>query len=92
MQSVLSVCDIIHKTSIWGGNMKQTSEYRNQWIANTYDRINLTVAKGKKALIKEHADECGESVNAFINRAIDEAIARDKTKEYCGTGKQHSVC
>ena len=60
--------------------MKQTSEYRNQWIANTYDRINLTVAKGKKALIKEHAEACEESVNAFINRAIDEAIERDKQK------------
>lgn len=30
--------------------------------------------KGKKDKIKAHADSKGESVNAFINRAIDEAI------------------
>ena len=36
--------------------------------------------KGKKDKIKEHADAHGESTNAFINRAIDETIERDKAK------------
>ena len=40
------------------------------------DKVLLRMPKGKKLVIKEHADQCGESVNAFINRAIDEAIAR----------------
>ena len=56
------------------------TEYKNQFIAENYDRVNLTVSKGKKDLIKEHAERCGESTNAFINRAIDETIARDQAK------------
>lgn len=50
----------------------------NKYMAANYDRINLTVPKGKKDKIKSHAEGKGESVNAFINRAIDEAIERDK--------------
>ena len=53
------------------------SEYRNSWIAEKLDRINLTVPKGQKELIKAHAEAQGESVNAFINRAITETIERD---------------
>ena len=53
------------------------SEYRNSWIAEKLDRINLTVPKGKKDIIKAHAEACSESVNGFINRAIDETMERD---------------
>ena len=49
----------------------------NKWIAKAYDRVNLTVPKGRKEQIKAHAEQHGESVNAFINRAINETIARD---------------
>lgn len=45
------------------------------------DRISMRVPKGKKALIKEHADKRGESINAFILRAVDEAMARENTPE-----------
>ena len=52
--------------------------YNNQFIAQTYDRINLTVPKGERKNIKAHADEFdGGSVNAFIQRAIRETIQRD---------------
>lgn len=57
---------------------KASTRAQNKYISKTYDRINLTVPKGHKEEIKAHADIRGESVNAFINRAIDEAIARDK--------------
>lgn len=53
------------------------SEYRNDWISKTYDRINLTVPKGRKEAVKAHAESQGESLNAFINRAITETMARD---------------
>lgn len=48
----------------------------NTYIANHYDRINLTVPQGKKNAIQAAAKASNESVNAFINRAIDEAIER----------------
>lgn len=54
------------------------TEYKNTWIAEKLDRVNLTMPKGKKELIKAHAaKQDGGSVNAFINRAIDETMERD---------------
>lgn len=44
---------------------------------NNYDRVELSVTKGKKDVIKAHASAQGESLNAFINRAIDETMKRD---------------
>ena len=54
--------------------MAGKNDYKNSWIAEKLDRINLTVPKGKKEQIKAFADASGESVNAFINRAIDESM------------------
>lgn len=58
-----------------GENKK--SEYRNAWIAEKLDRVNLTMPKGQKDTIKAHAEAQGESLNAFINRAISETMERD---------------
>ncbi|NCA93204.1 hypothetical protein EOM82_08225 [bacterium] len=52
-------------------------EYNNKFIAEAYDRINLTVKKGQKDIITAHAKANGESVNGFINRAIQETMERD---------------
>ena len=57
--------------------MAGKSEYRNAWIAEKLDRINLTLPKGKKDAIKAHATKKGESVNGFINRAVDEIMERE---------------
>lgn len=53
----------------------------HKYVKANYDRIELTVPKGKKDVIKAHAEASGESVNGFINRAIDEALENDKTVE-----------
>ncbi len=60
---------------------KRKAEWQNRYIERTYDRINLTVPKGDKESIKNHAEALGESVNGFINRAIREALERDATKD-----------
>lgn len=52
--------------------------YNNSFNSIAYDRINLTVPKGQKDVIKAHADSMGESVNGFINRAIESQIEQDK--------------
>jgi predicted HicB family RNase H-like nuclease len=49
----------------------------HKYVKENYDRLELTVIKGKKAAIKEHAESKGESLNAFVNRAIDETVERD---------------
>ncbi len=54
-------------------------KYRNNFINEKYDRINLTVPKGTKEVVKSHAEKYdGGSVNAFIQRAIRETMERDE--------------
>lgn len=53
----------------------------NKYNAKMYDRINIAVKKGKKDTIKEHAEAQGESINAFINRAIDNQMEQDKEQQ-----------
>ena len=57
--------------------MAGDTKKKNEWIADKLDRINLTMPKGKKEIVKAHAESHGESVNGFINRAIGEAMERD---------------
>jgi len=64
---------------------KRKAEWQNRYIERTYDRINLTVPKGNKESIKNHAEALGESVNGFINRAIREALERDAAKDNTST-------
>lgn len=47
------------------------------YVKKTYDRIEVKVMKGGKETIKAHAEAQGESLNAFINRAITETMERD---------------
>ena len=61
--------------------MAGKTEYKNQWQKENMDRINLTVPKGKKDTIKSHCEARGESMSAFINRAVDETMERDNAPE-----------
>lgn len=58
--------------------MAGKTDYKNQWLTENKERINLVVGKGEKARIKNHADKQSESVNSFINRAIKETMERDE--------------
>lgn len=50
----------------------------NKYIAKAYDRVNLTLPKGRKDEVKAHAEQHGESLNGFIQRAIEETMIRDQ--------------
>ena len=52
------------------GKFNQIS-YQNEDIKEKYDRINLTVPKGRKEEIKKKAASAGQSVNEYINTLID---------------------
>lgn len=56
---------------------KTSSKVKDRYNAKTYDDIKVRVPKGRKDVIRDHADRLGVSVNAFIQRAIDETIERD---------------
>ena len=52
-----------------------------KYVKAKYDRHVLTMPKGHKAILQAHVKKRGESLNGFINRAIDEAMARDSAEE-----------
>lgn len=53
----------------------------NKYMKENYDRFLLTLRpKGRLDTIKAHAAAQGESVNGFINRAIDNQISQDRRK------------
>lgn len=51
-----------------------------KYMKNNYEEIKVRVHKGQKDIIKAHAEKNGESVNGFVNRAIDETMQRDTTE------------
>ena len=48
-----------------------------KYVKTRYDRFGLTMPKGRLDEIKAAAAAQGESVNGFINRAIDSQMGRD---------------
>ena len=50
----------------------------SKYMKENYDEIKARIPKGQKEIIKTHAEVHGESLNAFINRAISETMERDK--------------
>lgn len=55
---------------------EKSKEAKKRYDAKTYDIISFRVKKGKKDCIKDVILHTGESMNAFINRAIDECIEK----------------
>ena len=63
------------------GSYKGLTEARKRANKKYNDRfveIKVRVTPEKRSIIKEHAESMGESATAFINRAIDEDMARDQ--------------
>ena len=52
---------------------KATAKY----MKANYDEFKVRTPKGKKEQVQAHTESTGESVNAFINRAIDHEMERD---------------
>ncbi len=63
----------------------------NKYVKNNYDRINVTMPKGKKDIIQAHAEAHSESVNGFINRAIQETMERDNVAVGASTGQIEGI-
>lgn len=58
----------------------------DEYVKTMYEDLRIRVPKGKKEIITSFTISTGESVNSFVNRAIDEAMKKgtpepDKTKE-----------
>ena len=53
----------------------------DRYVKKNYDSFQVRVPKGRKATIRVHAEAQGESVNAFVTRAISETMERDKAPQ-----------
>ena len=53
---------------------KADAKYRKK----SYDEMKLKVLRGEKDQLKEYSNFIGETLNAFVTRAIRETIERDK--------------
>lgn len=51
-------------------NSRARIDANNRYNDKAYDRINLAIPKGQKATIQQYAEQEGESVNAYAQRAI----------------------
>ena len=56
---------------------KQQREAADKYLREKVDSFVTRVDKGKKAIIQSHATVQGESLNGFVNRAINETMERD---------------
>lgn len=54
---------------------KKQFEYQNQYIKQKYDRFTATFPAGKKESYRQFANSHGESLNAYINRLIEEDMS-----------------
>ena len=75
----VSKCDILNELKGCGNmpaskaQQKAVAKYENK----NYDKHLLRMPKGKKAALQAHATERNESLNRFVNRAIDGQLERD---------------
>ena len=49
---------------------KKQTEWTRAYNENAYDRLAITIPKGQKATIQAVADQEGESINGYVNKAI----------------------
>lgn len=52
--------------------LKKRIEENKEYNKQTYDRIEITVLKGRRELIKKRADILDKSVNKYIKDLIDQ--------------------
>ena len=60
-----------------------TDRYRKK-----FDLLQIRVEQGGRDRIMEHAKKHGESMNVFVNRAINETISRDNSESPLSEGEQ----
>lgn len=66
--------------STYKGYDEKSKDRTMRYMKEKRDRIVIGTAKGEKDRYREHAVSQGESLNAFIIRAIEETIVKDKQK------------
>lgn len=56
---------------------KTSWQVKQKYNEKAYDKVYTTIPKGNKEALQAIADGAGESVNTFINKAIEERIKKE---------------
>ena len=56
---------------------KTSAAVKNKYAAKAYDRLQIIVKKGKKSELQAAAESQGDSLNAYIKKAVREQYKRD---------------
>lgn len=59
---------------------KNSYESIKRYEDKAYDKVLVRMPKGKKEVIQSYTEKTGQSVNGFINDAIDEKLERETQK------------
>ncbi len=65
------------KKSTYTGQTEARRKASAKYLKESVEDVRIRVPKGQKAVIKTHAENQGESMNAFVIRAITETMQRD---------------
>lgn len=49
---------------------KKSTDYKRAFNEQAYDRLAVTIPKGHKATVQAAAEQEGESINGFTNKAL----------------------
>ena len=63
----------------------------NKYMKKNYDSLRIVTPKGNKAILQEHAKNRDGSLNKFVNRAIKEALERDKNGETTKAAEEPAI-
>jgi len=66
-----------NKKSTYTGQTDARRKASAKYLKESVEDIRIRIPKGRKEVVKAHAEKQGESLNAFVVRAIDEAMERD---------------
>ena len=66
-----------------GDNMTESkgnsqTRAKNKYNSKNYDSLRIVVKKGKKAIIRQYAQEQGKSINGLVNELLEEKIPQLK--------------
>ena len=66
------------KKSSYRGFTEAQARAHKKYISN-FVEVKVRMTSDKRETVRDHAEAIGESLNVYINRAIDEALLRDRT-------------
>lgn len=56
---------------------KTSAAVKNRYAAKAYDRLQIIIKKGKKSKLQAAAEKQGDSLNAYIKKAVREQYKKD---------------